>query len=664
MKDEQLLKDGFKKFLKTEPCNVEGCRFTMICNHIHCVRSNCTYVLHSSGQLLSHKRKHERMDAEMAYRRFKMGHTAKDLTPSELAALQSFHGLDLSPKPPPTPALNQFPVADQATTEKFNKLLNNATMENLNALLSHTAASTTNVTPELLKEIQEHQMKANRRSNGRDTPKHESDHAKGGENGDSIEDGIPKSVIQNIPTASEEVKSPTVEEVEQIISQYFTDQCSKQQMQQQSNEPLDLNLKTSASKSILECFMSNNESHLHCLITGCEAVVPRSLKDISEHLRMHELNRGADSIIQNSNLLQITSIEGFFNRKRGRPPKNRVVEVYNNVSRAENVFVHQMFKNFTFPQTHHPPQAIFTSFKLERNDHNGKNHSAGPSANANQNHQSSQKAKVEKREPSPASPNSYVSKIEIVQATERCADPSCVYKKLLHYHCNFSKFCHFSTNQLALMDHHLNDFHAKMEIQENYDFFDRNYDCKLNGCCYNKVRRFTSNASRKSNEMCTSQITSHYHCLLCKFSFSMASEMSEHICEENIEENYESFDVIENDIMKARPQPMTSNHHRFIEQNFPLRDEKSIIEKFQEKFFNHESKVALNSDVDLIKTTKVPYMKQEAGDDDKVSGESKTQLFHLLQLIFNLILQSFALPALGCPKTPTRNRKRFHRQPN
>lgn len=97
--------------------------------------------------------------------------------------------------------------------------------------------------------------------------------------------------------------------------------------------------------------------------------------------------------------------------------------------------------------------------------------------------------------------------------------------------------------------------------------------------------------------------------------------MSEHICEENIEENYESFDVIENDIMKARPQPVSTNNNRFAEQNFPLRDEKSIMEKFQEKFFSQESRVALNSDVDLIKTTKIPFLKQEAADDDKVSGK-------------------------------------------
>ncbi|KAH8364864.1 hypothetical protein KR084_012807 [Drosophila pseudotakahashii] len=53
---------------------------------------------------------------------------------------------------------------------------------------------------------------------------------------------------------------------------------------------------------------------------------------------------------------QITSIDGFFNRKRGRPPKNRFVEVYKSAQ--------------------HSPQAIFTSFKLERSDHSS--HSGAP----------------------------------------------------------------------------------------------------------------------------------------------------------------------------------------------------------------------------------------------------------------------------------------------
>lgn len=72
IKDEQLSRDGFKKFMKNEACGFENCRFSRISNHIHCIRANCSYVLHSSGQLLSHKRKHERKDSELAYRKFKL----------------------------------------------------------------------------------------------------------------------------------------------------------------------------------------------------------------------------------------------------------------------------------------------------------------------------------------------------------------------------------------------------------------------------------------------------------------------------------------------------------------------------------------------------------------------------------------------------------------
>jgi hypothetical protein len=55
IKDEQLARDGFKKFMKNEACQFDSCRFSRVCNHIHCIREDCTYVLHSSGQLYSHK---------------------------------------------------------------------------------------------------------------------------------------------------------------------------------------------------------------------------------------------------------------------------------------------------------------------------------------------------------------------------------------------------------------------------------------------------------------------------------------------------------------------------------------------------------------------------------------------------------------------------------
>ena len=101
MKDEQLNKDGFKKFMKHEPCGFLSCKFSRTHNHIHCIRSNCDYVLHSSGQLFSHKRKHERKDNELAYRKYKL---AQSMIPGQngggLAA--SFPGFPAPPTSPDT----------------------------------------------------------------------------------------------------------------------------------------------------------------------------------------------------------------------------------------------------------------------------------------------------------------------------------------------------------------------------------------------------------------------------------------------------------------------------------------------------------------------------------------------------------------------------------
>ncbi|XP_017037596.1 transcription factor castor isoform X1 [Drosophila kikkawai] len=86
LKDHQLKMDGFKKILKTEVCPFEACKFSTVCNHIHCVREGCDYILHSSSQMISHKRKHDRQDGEQAYQQFKckqedVGESSLDATP-------------------------------------------------------------------------------------------------------------------------------------------------------------------------------------------------------------------------------------------------------------------------------------------------------------------------------------------------------------------------------------------------------------------------------------------------------------------------------------------------------------------------------------------------------------------------------------------------------
>ncbi|XP_017008288.2 transcription factor castor isoform X1 [Drosophila takahashii] len=89
LKDHQLKMDGFKKILKTETCPFEACKFSTVCNHIHCVREGCDYILHSSSQMISHKRKHDRQDGEQAYQQFKVKQDVEesslDATPQQPA---------------------------------------------------------------------------------------------------------------------------------------------------------------------------------------------------------------------------------------------------------------------------------------------------------------------------------------------------------------------------------------------------------------------------------------------------------------------------------------------------------------------------------------------------------------------------------------------------
>lgn len=113
-------------------------------------------------------------------------------------------------------------------------------------------------------------------------------------------------------------------------------------------------------------------------------------------------------------------------------------------------------------QTQHPPQAIFTSFKLEKNDQ--KYNSCGQ-------HSASNVATKTKNENNSA--RFSFCKIRVYQPLSLCPDESCVYKRIVHYHCNISKACYYSTNHLSQIDMHINDFHKTIEILEGFEYFDR-----------------------------------------------------------------------------------------------------------------------------------------------------------------------------------------------
>lgn len=211
LKDEQLLSDGFKKFFKADTCRFANCRYDGKLNHIHCIRPNCNYVFHSSGQLMSHKRKHEKND--------QLGGSA---------------GM--------TNAHNNLSDCDTSSVSADNSLLDLST-------------------------------------------------------------GV-KSVGNSITSPHH-----------QPSTNYLL--------------PMAMNTQPAVVTT----------SHP----TGQGSAVPTSA---------------------NRNILQITSIDGLFNRKRGRPPKNRFVEVYN-ANHARTSYPPQDNRHGSSSSAD-SPQAIFASFKLDK----------------------------------------------------------------------------------------------------------------------------------------------------------------------------------------------------------------------------------------------------------------------------------------------------------
>lgn len=322
-----MARDGFKKFMKNEPCSFDRCRFSLQCNHIHCVRENCFYVLHSSGQLLSHKRKHERLDSEQAYQQFKLAQKNDGTLLNNDSNDIEMHGIDAnasgSSKSLAAFANNSLSSLlskySESAENKMESLLNPESMEILQQLqfqkqallqsqLAAAAAAAASSTSLIGK------------SGGLDD-----DFSSDNNNYDPIDASIPKSFIQNANASIG--RSITSAELEQLKHIYSAAENAKQKQMNallfaQNNfnavdqaEPLNLNLK-------------------------------KETKDINSTLLSAVVQKMQNQQMP-SNLQQITSIDGLFNRKRGRPPKNRIVEVYGNVS-LTNCICNFFFDLFLF----------------------------------------------------------------------------------------------------------------------------------------------------------------------------------------------------------------------------------------------------------------------------------------------------------------------------
>lgn len=128
-----------------------------------------------------------------------------------------------------------------------------------------------------------------------------------------------------------------------------------------------------------------------------------------------------------------------------------------------------------FSQIQQSPQAIFTSFKLEKGKTTNNQTSSNQISSTNDGIDDQQ--------------NFLNTKIKIIQPTEACTSQSnCVYSNVLHFHCEFDEDCNFTTNNTERLERHIATHLTANETEnDNFEYVERNKDCKYATCVDNMV---------------------------------------------------------------------------------------------------------------------------------------------------------------------------------
>ncbi|XP_058814513.1 uncharacterized protein LOC131678393 [Topomyia yanbarensis] len=358
LKDEMLLRDGYKKFLKSEDCTYKNCRFSRVCNHIHCMHENCHYVLHSSGQLLSHKRKHERMDTEVDYRRFQMARNLLSKFNNTYRTEDGTSPVKDDEEPPTSPqsaeAVVRNPVLDLLAimSELTFRALPLQMMLHMRMQMLQNMSYEQVLAPENVEGIKrlsesgfaEEYLRQLYKLN--ESMCHSNDH--------------PAMDVDSSVLGMTMTQGSPIADVSSIFGSSSSQPSLKRKLEEEfSPSSASLNLESPFSLS-KEANITLNKSKL----LSNPSVDYRLLKkedtgfgETCSETSTSQPDR-PKNLLESANFLQFTSSKTLFNRKRGRPRKNHVMEVYNNVQDS--------------------PQAIFTSFKLEKSDSKQTEHHKEP----------------------------------------------------------------------------------------------------------------------------------------------------------------------------------------------------------------------------------------------------------------------------------------------
>ncbi|XP_014356219.2 zinc finger protein castor homolog 1 isoform X1 [Papilio machaon] len=463
IKDEALSKDGFKKYMKNEACPYRDCRFSRTCNHIHCIRPHCNYVLHSSSQIFTHKRKHERKEQEMNF----------GLPTSVIQSALMHQGADLSMYSPgsnlhidddmSSSMLDDYsnpynPALVDEVSRKYIEVFNGSKeaedkCSKCSALNKHyhclfegckMAHSCHNT---MVKHVLEHEQQNQvtdayfmtfSRNNpcGNSACQHIRDithyHCTWENCGAVILSSEEHPFRRLEHHRQHAILSPMSPNLAARFAPNFTPQLSAQ---------LHPNMAAQLGQV-------PNLPNLPPNLAQLAQMAPSLSSQLTPNLQA-QLNLGPNPGIVPQQVNPSSSLDEMFSRKRGRPPKNRVVEVW-----TDNV----------------TPQAIFTSFKLPKSNQLPP---AVPSPVI---------ATVEEF------PRIKFQHFEVYTVPDTCAQyyPNCQLRMTrLHLHC-FN--CSFTGETHIVMETHMRESHSISPLLEGFDYFSSFDQCGGKSCFKNQLR--------------------------------------------------------------------------------------------------------------------------------------------------------------------------------
>ncbi|XP_062532534.1 uncharacterized protein LOC101735730 isoform X4 [Bombyx mori] len=463
IKDEALSKDGFKKYMKNEACPYRDCRFSRTCNHIHCIRPHCNYVLHSSSQIFTHKRKHERKEQEMSF----------GLPTSVIQSALMQQGADLSLYSPGNLHIDDD-ISNQIMDSDYSLPFNPAIVEEVSRKFIETFTGGKDADDKCTKcsAFNKHYHCAAdgckmAHSCHTTMVKHAMEH----EQQNQVTEAYFVMYSRSSPcgnSACQHIRDITHyhctwENCGAVIlsSEEHPFRRLEHHRQHAILSPMSPNLAARFAPN----FTPQLTAQLHPNMAAQLGQVP-SLPNLPPNLAQlaqmapslgpqltpnlqAQLNLGPNPGVVPQQVNPSSSLDEMFSRKRGRPPKNRVVEVW-----TDNI----------------TPQAIFTSFKLPKSN---QMPSVIPSPII---------ATVEEF------PRIKFHHFEVFTNLDGCSQyyPNCQLRMTrIHLHC-FN--CSFSGETYSIMETHMRESHSISPLIDGFDHFPSFDHCGGKSCFKNQLR--------------------------------------------------------------------------------------------------------------------------------------------------------------------------------